>query len=175
MALSGRSSTLGNLVGSLVLTKGEDYVRKLGKQDVTVFQMSGRALSSMVVTGEAALSPGVYSSHMANSKRKGASVDWRALGPVYGNNGVGSLSKQAPHPHAAMLFLDYILSKDSQEFRKTLGYSTGRKDIVDRGKPKEILWLPSRPNYLKEFEGWNNLARKVFGKPKKRAKKKKKK
>ena len=173
LTVSARASTLANFAGALVLAKGEDYVRKLGKQDLIVYQMSGRALSNMVVSGEAAISPSVYSSHMANSIRKGASVKWRALGPVYGNNGVASLAKKAPHPHASMLFIDYILGKKSQEFRKILGYSSGRKDIVDRGKPAEILWLTSRPNYLKDFEKWNKLQRQVFGKGKKRAKKKK--
>jgi iron(III) transport system substrate-binding protein len=174
LTVSARASTLANFTGALVLAKGEDYVRKLGKQDIIIYSMSGKALSNMVVSGEAAISPAVYSSHMANSARKGASVAWRALGPVYGNNGVGSLARKAPHPHAAMLFLDYVLSKKSQEFRKKLGYSSGRKDIVDRGKPEEILWLTSRPNYLKDFAKWNKLQRQVFGKGKKRSKKKKK-
>jgi ABC-type Fe3+ transport system substrate-binding protein len=179
MVLSGRPSTLGNFTGILVLTKGEDFVRKLGKQDIPVYNMGGRALSNMVVSGEVALSPEVYNSHMQNSKRKGASVDWRALGPVFGNIGASVLPKKPPHPHAAMLFIDFMLSKDGQKMMQTLGYVSPRVDLVSRGRPKELIDLYSRPNYPTEIEQWLRLAKQSFGKlkanphPKKKKKKKK--
>ena len=178
MALSGRPTTLGNFTGILVLTKGEDFVRKLGKQDIPVYKMSGRALSNMVVSGEVALSPEVYNSHMKNSKRKGASVDWRALGPVFGNIGASALPKKPPHPHGAMLFIDFMLSRDGQQMMQKLGYVSPRIDLVNRDRPKELIDLYSRPNYPTEIEKWLKLANKSFGKlkpnphPKKKKKKK---
>ncbi len=174
MALSGRASTLNNFVGVLVLVKGADYVRKLGKQSLPIYKMSGRALSNMVVSGEVALSPQVYNSHMANSKRKGASVDWRALGPVFANIGGVALAKNPPHPHAALLYKDFMLSKTGQEMMAKLGYVSPRTDIVNRDRPKDLIDLYARPTYDKDFEVWGKLAREAFGKQKPQPKKKKK-
>ena len=173
MVLSGRAGTIGNFVGSLVLTMGEKFVYALGKQNLKVFAMSGRALSSMVVSGEVPLSPEVYSSHMQNSKSKGANVDWKALGPVFGQIGSSAVAVKAPHPHAALLYNDFMLSREGQKMMQKLGYVSPRTDLTSRSRPKKLLNLYARPNYLKEFEQWGNLAKKAFGKARKRPKKKK--
>jgi iron(III) transport system substrate-binding protein len=43
---------------------------------------------------------------------KGAPVDWNNLEPVVGKTVVSAMAKNAPHPHATMLFLDFFFSKD---------------------------------------------------------------
>ena len=163
MALSGRSSTFAHWVGNLVLSKGEDFVVKLGKQDFRVYEMSGRALSNLVVSGEVPLSPEVYDSHMANSSRQGASVSWRALGSVYAGAGAAAVSKKAPHPHAAMLVLDFFLSKEGQAMRMEIGVASARTDLSTGARPSQILYLEDRPNYQKEYDAWMALGEKTFG------------
>lgn len=163
MALSGRSSTFAHWVGNLVLTKGEDFVMKLGKQDFRVYEISGRALSNLVVSGEVPLSPEVYDSHMANSSRQGAPVSWRALGSVYAGAGAAAVAKKAPHPHAAMLVLDFFLSKEGQAMRMEIGDASARTDLSTGARPSQILYLEDRPNYQKEYEAWMALGEKAFG------------
>src|SRR5262249_14908560 len=96
MSLSGRSSTFSHWVGNLVLTKGDDFVMKLGQQKFSVYEIAGRALSNLVVSGEVPLSPEIYDSHMANSQRQGASVSWRALGSVYAGAGAAAVAAKSP-------------------------------------------------------------------------------
>lgn len=163
MALSGRSSTFAHWVGNLVLTKGEDFVMQLGKQNLSVYEISGRALSNLVVSGEVALSPEIYDSHMANSSRQGASVSWRALGSVYAGAGAAAVANKAPHPHAAMLVLDYFLSKEGQELRMEIGDASARNDLNTGARPSQILYLEDRPNYTVEYEQWMALGEKAFG------------
>jgi iron(III) transport system substrate-binding protein len=163
MATSVRGQTLPNWLGVAMLEKGEDYVKKLAQQDIRVFKISGRGLSNLIVSGEVPLSPMIYSSHMANSKEKGASVDWRALGPVYATIGAAAINRQAPHPHAAMLAIDFLLSREGQEMRKGLGYFSGRKDMESKQKPSKIHYLTERPDFLREFEKWANMSRQLFG------------
>lgn len=166
MALTGRSSALSNFVGTMLLVKGEDFLRKLGRQEPTVYDFSARALANLVVSGEVALSPQIYNSHMADSKREGANVEWRALGPVFGQINAAALAKRAPSPHAAMLFNDFMLSREGQTIMEKLGYNSPRKDFVSAETPEKVIDLYTRPNYQQEFESWGRLADQVFRKSK---------
>jgi iron(III) transport system substrate-binding protein len=42
-----------------------------------------------------------------------AALDWLNLEPVIASSNVSALAKNAPHPHAALLFLDFIVDKES--------------------------------------------------------------
>ena len=170
MSVSSRSSTLNNWIGAIVLSKGEDYLRKLGKQDITVYKISGRALSNLVVSGEVPISPAVYQAHMISSAKKGATVVWRAPGTVYAGAGGGAIAAKPPHPHAAMLLADFFLSKEGQAMRQNIGDQSARLDLVTPDKPKQIMYLTDRPNYNQEFEHWGKLARTIFGPAKDRKK-----
>ncbi len=175
MAVSGRSTTFASWIGVAIMEKGEDYVRKLGKQDIALYQLSGKALSNLVVSGEVGLSPAVYQSHMINSQRKGASVAWLPLGGVYANIGGAAVATKAPHPHAAMLFTDFVLSKESQTIRQAIGYSTARSDMPSQGlRPSKLYYITERPTYREDTEKWLGMVREIFGKAKKAPKKKKK-
>ena len=163
MGASTRGQTIPNWLGVVLEEKGEDYLKKLGQQDIRTYKVSARGLANLVVSGEVALSPTIYSSHMANSKDKGASVEWRAIGPVNATIGAVALNRQAPHPHAAMLAIDFLLSREGQEMRKGLGYFSGRKDMETKQKPPKIHYLTERPDFLRGFEKWSSMARQVFG------------
>ena len=162
MAMPG-SNTLGNWVGAAVLDKGEDYVRKLGPQKIKIFNGSGRAVANLIVSGEVPMSPASFDSHIANSKDQGASVAWRALGGVYATTGAVALAQKAPHPHAAMLYIDFMLSKEIQEIFMKIGYASGRTDLASKEKPSKIYYVAQRPNYAEEYEKWQALGRQVFG------------
>ena len=51
-------------------------------------------------------------------KKRGAPVDWKPLQPAFGQPSSVGLSRRAPHPHAALLFADFILSREGQEIIK---------------------------------------------------------
>ena len=163
MSISVQSSTLGNWTGAMVRDKGEDYVRKLGRQDITVWRINGRALSNLVVSGEVPLSPQIYDSHMENSLSKGATVGWRALDGVYANVNLLSIAKNAPHPHAAMLYTDFTLSNEGQTMRIKIGNRSARIDLASADKPKKIHYLSEEPEYPHNFDKWVALAKQVFG------------
>jgi iron(III) transport system substrate-binding protein len=162
-SLSSDGGTLELWIGSIVLTKGEDFLRKLGKQDFKIYSIAGRGLSNLVVSGEAPISPSIYSGHMAASKAAGASVDWRALGPIYANLAGVALAKNAPHPHAGMMLIDFLLSRNGQTIYQKLGYASARNDLENWEKPESVLYLTERPNFHEEFEQWNKLIKPVFG------------
>lgn len=158
------ATQLANWIGAALIDKGEDFIRKMAGQRVRVFNISGRGGANLVVSGELPLSPAVFDSHMINSERAGASVSWRPIGGVYGTTGGMALALRAPHPHAALLFIDFIISKRGQEMYKAQGYTSARADIEStKERPSNVYYLGNRPNYPADYEKWNALGRDVFG------------
>ena len=91
--------------------KGKAFFQKLGAQNPSV--RSGHSqMAQLIIAGEDALSPNAYSHHYPRVMAKGAPVDWYNLEPVIGKGIVSALAKNAPHPHATMLFLDFFFSKE---------------------------------------------------------------
>jgi iron(III) transport system substrate-binding protein len=162
MAMSGSTANSGNWVGTLVILHGEDFVRKMGDQNIRVYKITGRALANLMTSGEVALSPTIYNSHVEASATKSAPLAWRALGPVPVTDSGVALAKRAPHPHAAMLMVDFMLSKEGQEMYRELGYDSARTDMKSADSPPQKLYLSNRPNYIEEFEQWNRLFQTVF-------------
>ena len=98
----------------LVRDMGEAESLKLFRELVATNGMSVRKghtlLTNLVAAGEVPFALTVYSYSAEQLKRKGAPIDWFVLGPPIARpNGI-AVVKTAPHPHAAVLFFDFILS-----------------------------------------------------------------
>jgi iron(III) transport system substrate-binding protein len=73
-----------------------------------------------------------------------------------------AIARKAPHPHAAMLLIDFLTSKEGQLIYQDLGYDSGRRDVATSGAPVKKLYLANRPNYIGDYEGWMKLYQDVF-------------
>lgn len=164
MAMSGSLSTAANFVATLVLTKGEDFVRRLGEQDIRIYPVTARALADLIISGEVMLSPTIYNSHVEVSAARGAPLGWVAPGPVPVTDTAVALARAAPSPHAAMLLADYLMSREGQRIYGQLDYGSARLDAnrPAGATPLRKLYLGNRPNYVREFAGWSKLYRDVF-------------
>jgi iron(III) transport system substrate-binding protein len=67
-------------------------------------------LSNLVASGEIPLSLTVYSNTPMQLKRQGAPVDWFLIPPAIAQFTSIGMPAKASHPHAAMLFYDFMLS-----------------------------------------------------------------
>ena len=163
LGVSATESTLANWVGAMLASEGEDFVRRLGRQSMTLYNMGGRAVDNLVVSGEAPLVINSRYSHMFASRRDGAKVAWRALGPSYTAVSGVALPIRSQHPNAAMLFIDFMLSAQAQKiYVEELGYSSLRTDMVNATAPAKKLYLGLRPDYERDYESWGRLADQVF-------------
>jgi ABC-type Fe3+ transport system substrate-binding protein len=125
--------------------------------------MGGRAVSNLIVSGEAPIVVNNRRSHMYASAKQGAHVAWRALGPSYTSVSGAALATQAPHPHAAMLFIDFLLGRAAQRiYTQDLGYASMRRDMQSDDAPAQKLYLTLRPDFYREYEEWNDLSDAVF-------------
>jgi iron(III) transport system substrate-binding protein len=162
MAISGVSTTAVNWVGTMIIAHGPDFVRKLGQQNIRIYNLTGRALANLMTAGEVTLSPTIYNSHVAASAEKGAPLGWFAPGPVPVTDTGVAIARKAPHPHATMLFMDFLMSKQGQQLYQELGYDSPRSDVAGAGAKMEKLYLTNRANYIREYEDWAKLYQDTF-------------
>lgn len=45
---------------------------------------------------------------------QGAPIRWKALDPTFGRPNAIGVTRRAPHPHAGLLFADFLLSREGQ-------------------------------------------------------------
>ncbi len=97
---------------------GQEKGTKLFKDIVQSNGMSVRKghtlLANLVASGEVPLGLTVYSYMAVQLKRNGAPVDWFVISPPIAQFTALALPKNAPHPHAAMLFYDFLLGEGQQ-------------------------------------------------------------
>lgn len=163
MALAARPSSLTLWVGALDKSEGEAFVRKLGTQDVRLYNIGGAAVDGLVTSGEAPLVLDSRRSHIYAHQRAGAPVQWRALGPSYAALSGVALPTQPPHPCSAMLLIDFLLSQQAQHiYTEALGYVSMRKDMSSPDAPAKKLYLGLDPDFAANYRKWSALAHSAF-------------
>jgi iron(III) transport system substrate-binding protein len=98
------------LVHAMGEDKGLRFFRELVERNGVSVRSGNALLNNMVIAGEVPLALTMYSYLAEQSKRAGAPIDWIALKPTIAyTDGIG-IVKRAPHPEAALLFYDFVLS-----------------------------------------------------------------
>ena len=107
----------GSMVHAMGEAKGMAFFRKLAAMKPQM-RTGHTLMAELVASGEIPLAVDIYNHNAERLKAKGAPIDWKPLAPTFGRpNGV-AVTKNAPHPHAALLFVDYMLSLDGQKLLK---------------------------------------------------------
>ena len=78
-------------------------------------------LSELVAAGEVPVSLTNYASNADSMKRRGMPIDWKPVEPVVGRPQALGLAAAAPHPSAALLFADFVLSPEGQQLFNSMG------------------------------------------------------
>lgn len=107
--------------------KAVQYFKSLAKQE-PVFLRGNTNRANFVSVGERSMTF-VYAQVIERMKQTGAPVDWIPLEPVAVELNIAMLSAKASHPNSARLFIDYLVSKDGQEFLKKFRRIGPRKDV----------------------------------------------
>jgi iron(III) transport system substrate-binding protein len=164
MSIAGTTTGV-QWVGAVMDAMGREFLEKLSAQEINVQNISGAALSGLVASGEVPLSPTIFNSNVFTHKQKGAPVEWRPLDPVIAGVGTSGMVLNAPHPHAALLFLDYLHSKEGQQVAMKGGLSSPRNDVGSLEQKFKKLYVESKyspEEFEKKIEEWENLMRRLF-------------
>ena len=113
---------VGNILQTMGESAGKAYLQKLRNQNIAKSTASARQVLDMVIAGEQPIVLVIFNHHAYISKNAGAPSEWQPLEPVPATISTIGVPKFAPHPHAAMLFIDFILSKRGQKVMQQFNY-----------------------------------------------------
>ena len=107
----------GAVVKSMGEEKGMAFFRKLAASKPQV-RTGHTLMAELVASGEIPLAATIYNHNIERLIVKGAPVKWKAITPTFGRPNAIGVARHAPHPHAALLFADFMLSKEGQTLIK---------------------------------------------------------
>ena len=119
---SGGPGFIGTVLTEMGTESGMLYLRELSKQRIANIGSAAREVLDQVIAGEYLLALQIFNHHTVISGKKGAPVDWIKMEPVTGTLSVISVHKNAPHPNAAKLLVDFITSPEGQNIFRDAEY-----------------------------------------------------
>jgi iron(III) transport system substrate-binding protein len=127
---------------------GDDYFARLYVGQQVVFTRDDRQLGDWVAHGTYPVSIGLNASEYSRLKSDGLPVAYlpnppEAPGYLSSGSGYVGLLKNAPHPNAAKLFLNWLVSKEGQEaYNRAYGWPSARADLDDSWAVPETIPQP---------------------------------
>jgi iron(III) transport system substrate-binding protein len=144
--------------------RGLQYMRELAKQQPSPRE-GHELLAQLIAAGEGAFDINIPAASVERVKERGAPIDWIALGTVPAIMvGIG-LSARAPHPNAAKLFLEFVLSREGQKLVQTPGRHVARRDVAgdQSARLKELKIVPVNPALAEKLDEYARQLRSIFG------------
>lgn len=135
--------------------KGLKFFRDLVERNGISPRKGHTLLTNMVVSGEVPMALTVYNYMPEQAKKKGAPIDWFALEPAVARSNAIGVTRKAPHPAAALLFHEYMLT-DAQPLLVGLDYVPTNTTVASPLKGVKIL-ITDPIRSLDEAEKWTKL------------------
>ena len=102
--------------------EGTKLFRDVAAANGLMLRKGHTLLAGLVASGETPLALTLYNHNAERLKKKGAPIEWFAIQPAYARvNGI-SIARRAPHPHAALLFMDFMLGPEGQDILQKASY-----------------------------------------------------
>jgi ABC-type Fe3+ transport system substrate-binding protein len=166
---SGAPIFIGNVLAAMGREKGMSYLERLAKHNIAKSTASARALLDLVIAGEYPLVLNIFSHHAVISKKAGAPCEWMPIEPVAAPVHTFGLPKNSAHPHAAMLFLDFIFSKRGQRVFQEVNYLPAHPELPAKevelkpggGRFKKANFL-NPETLLEKGDEWVDIFQKLF-------------
>jgi iron(III) transport system substrate-binding protein len=134
---------------------GPDFIRALGTQDITILSNFQQEVDS-VGQGRYPILIGTADAIAEERIRQGVPVqivDTRTIkegSDVSPANGAVAIFNKAPHPNAAKVYINWLLSKEGQSgFAKASGYVSARLDAATDHAP---AWRVPVPGAIKTYD-----------------------
>jgi iron(III) transport system substrate-binding protein len=138
---------------------GEDAGLKLFRQIAASNGFSARKghtlLTNLVAAGEAPLALTVFNYTAEQLKKRGAPIDWFIIAPLISMPNSIAVARTAPHPAAAVLMFDFMLS-DAQKILADRDYVAVSRKV---GSPldREQLTVMDSAAVLAQGDKWERL------------------
>lgn len=126
---SGALVTITTLLATWGEPKTDAYLAALAKQDIAPLSVSNRQVVDQVILGEYWIGLGISAHHPIISAGRGAPSDTVLFDPVPSLSDGIQVLKGVKHPHAAMLFVDFILSTQAQRMLQRAEYFPSNPNV----------------------------------------------
>ncbi len=142
--------------------KGQRFMRALARQNPQ-FRRGHSLLSKLLVAGDFPLAL-VHAAEVDEARMAGVPVDWvRTLDPIVTSPSQIAISGKAPHPRAARLLVDLLLSAEGQRLLQQRGRVPARTDLNPEGSAASPLKLHYvDPGLAREFSRYEQEFREIF-------------
>ncbi|HET9578866.1 MAG TPA: extracellular solute-binding protein [Usitatibacter sp.] len=153
-----------SVVTALGEPRGVELFRRIVAANGVSVRKGHTLLTNLVASGEVPLALTVYNFTAEQTRRKGAPFDWFVIPPAVARANGLALAKHAQHPHAALLYYDFVLGEDGQRMLLERGFQPANRNLQGP-LPIESLRVVDPDQVLDESRKWTKLYESVFEKP----------
>lgn len=157
---TGDAEWMATLVKKWGEAEGMAFFRKLSAMRPEV-RKGHVLLAQLVSAGEIPVGLTAYSANVETLKRKGAPIDYAPIDAIARTQGIG-IAKNAPHPAAALLYVNFVLSAEGgQRLYESLGRPPVNRKVKSKLTDFEHTFLDP-VTVLDEAGKWDKLWEELF-------------
>jgi iron(III) transport system substrate-binding protein len=139
------------------------YMRELVRQNVALRRESNAMRAQLIAAGEAPMDIDSTLGPVDELKRRGAPIDWNALNPVPVVTSAHGIAYRPPHPNAARLYLDFMLSREGQKAVLDTRRQVARTDLLSEQEAiKNLDLVPLDPLAGSNMDYYAKLIKEIF-------------
>ena len=140
--------------------KGIALFKEIAKRNGVSVRKGHTLLANLVASGEVPLGLTLYNYKIEQMKNSGAPVEWFSLDPTVARPNGNGVARNAPHPHAALLFQDFELTDGQVILGKRDFIPTSTK--VPSNLNKMPLTFANPKTTLDDGQKWNKIYDEIF-------------
>jgi len=148
------------LMGFLGEEKGVQLFQDIVAKNGISVRKGHTLLTNLVASGEVPLALTVYSYKAEQLKNNGAPIDWFGIPPVFARANGAGVSRNAPHPHAAILFYDFML-KEAQELLVSRDFTPTNLVVKELPAGMDLKFIDPKV-VLDEGDKWSKLYNQII-------------
>jgi iron(III) transport system substrate-binding protein len=154
------SEWMAAVVKAMGEARGLAFMSKLGamKPDMRKGHV---LLAQLISSGEIDVGLTAYLANAQSFKKRGAPVDWAPIEPLISRPQAVGVVRFAPHPNAALLFADFMISPEAQEMLAALGRTPASRAVKSETSGLSFVTLDP-VLVLDEADKWLQLWDKLF-------------
>jgi len=157
---AGDAEWMATLVRKWGEAEGMAFFRKLSEMRPEV-RKGHPLMAQLVSAGEIPVCLTAYSANVETLKRKGAPIDYAPIDAIARPQGI-SISKNAPRPAAALLFVDFVLSaEDGQRLYEEMGRPPVNRKVKSQLTNFEHIYLDV-VTVVDDAAKWDRLWEELF-------------
>ena len=151
----------GAVVSGMGEAQGQKFFRDLVTKNGVGVRKGHTLLAALVASGDVPLALTVYNHNADKLKKEGAPIDWFTIQPAYARvNGI-AVARNPPHPHAALLFFDFMLGPEGQAILQKAQYIPTNLTLKDPNLRPDLKFIDPRI-VLDEQDKWSKLYEEII-------------